>query len=148
MKYALEPVWQQREWTLDAAKTRLASAQSELAMGEVRALRLEEHRDREARVAADAWQRVRDPRSQGATLAYLSFLQRQLEDAQREVATLRDRVSAARAACQVRQRELEVIEEHRKQSLKDAQLEVRRQSAVQADAEWNSRSHLRAGDAS
>ena len=147
MKYALEPVRQRREWTLDAATTHLAALQSELAMCELRALRLQEHRDREGRIAADAWQRVRDPRSQSATLAYLSFLQRQVEDAQREVASLRVRVSDARAACQLRQRELEVIEEHRKQFQHEARLETHRQAAVQADADWTSRAQLRKGKA-
>jgi hypothetical protein len=146
MKYALEPVRQQREWTLDAARARLAASRSELVACESRVQRLAEQRDREARAAADAWQRVRDPRAQAAALAYLSFLQHQVEQATRELASLRDRVSDERAACESRQRELEVIEEHRRESLRQARFESGRKSAAQADADWTARSHLSEGE--
>jgi flagellar biosynthesis chaperone FliJ len=146
MKYALEPVRQQREWTLDAARARLAASLSELAGCEARVLRLAGHRDNEARATSDAWQRVRDPRSQRAALAYLSFLQQQVEQASRELALLRDRVSDERAACESRQRKLEVIEEHRRESLREARFESNRKSAAQSDADWTARSHLGEGD--
>lgn len=138
-KYVLEPVRQQREWKLQMAQGAVAAVQKQLEECEARGRQLEAQCSREAAVAAQAWQKTRDPGAQVAALAYLARLQHRALEAGAETASLREELVRTREACAARQRELETLEEHRESAWRAERADGQRRAAAQADAEWSAR---------
>ncbi|AMO22196.1 hypothetical protein GCM10027034_25040 [Ramlibacter solisilvae] len=137
--YALEPVRRRREWQLEAAQAELGRVQRALAECEADRERVETECAAEASVAGRAWSARPDPVAQSHRLAYLAALQQRRKDVEAEAAELARQVADVRRKCLERQRQLDVLDEHRGDALAEHLAEATRRQAVQADQEWSAR---------
>lgn len=135
-EYALEPIRRQRQWQFDAALARLGKLQGEVARWDAERDRLHEECVVQAARASQVWTDRADPTAQARLLGYLAALQQRHADAEREIATLAARVDLARQECAAQQQKLEVLVQHRADTLKDYAVEQHRKAGAHADQEW------------
>jgi hypothetical protein len=137
--YALEPVRRQRQWQFDAALARLGELRRQIAEWDVERERLRQECVAQAARAAQLWTLRVDPTAQARLLGYLAALQQRQVDAEREIAALNESVEIARQECAAQQQKLEVLDQHRSDTLKAFATEQHRKSGTQADQEWSAR---------
>ena len=143
--YALEPVRQQRQWQFDAALARLGELRRQIAEWEAQRDALHEECQAQAARAARVWTARVDPSAQARLLGYLAALQQRRADAEREIAALDELAQSARRECMAQQQKLEVLDQHRTETLKDYATEQHRKSGAQADQDWAARQSHRSG---
>lgn len=144
--YALEPLRQQRQWQLDAALARLGELRRQIGEWEAQRDALHQECQTQAARAARVWTARADPTAQRRLLGYLAALQQRHADAEREIAALGELAEQARRECATQQQKLEVLDQHRAETLKGYTVEQHRKSGVQADQDWAARqSHQSSG---
>ena len=137
--YALEAVRQRRQWQLDAQLARLAVQQQELSESRAELAQIEQGIDRQAVLTARLWSQRPDPRAQVRLLGYLAMLQQRRTDAELGIAALTQVVDQARRDCVVLQQRLEVLEQHRRESVIQHIVEAQRKMSAEADRDWLAR---------
>jgi hypothetical protein len=137
--YVLEPVRQQRQWQFDAALARLGELRRQISEWEAQRDTLHRECEAQAARAARVWTARADPSAQRRLLGYLAALQQRRADAEREIATLDELAEQARRECATQQQRLEVLDQHRAETLKEYAMEQHRKSGAQADQDWAAR---------
>lgn len=145
--YVLEPVRHQRQWRFDAALAHLGELRRQIAAWDAERERLHQECISQAARAAKVWAHRVDPTAQTRLLGYLAVLQQRRADAEREIAALTESVDQARRECAAQQQKLEVLDQHRADTLKAYATEQHRKSGAQADQDWVARHSHRAFDA-
>ncbi|ROZ63194.1 hypothetical protein [Ramlibacter sp. WS9] len=143
-EYGLEPIRRQRQWQFDAALAGLGKLQREAARWDAERDRLHGECVAQAARAAQVWTDRADPTAQARLLGYLAALQQRHADAEREIAALATRVDLARRECAAQQQRLEVLDQHRADTLKDYAVEQHRKAGAEADQEWVAQASHRA----
>jgi len=137
--YALEPVRQRRQWQLDAQLARLAAQQRMLSDSRAALVLLEQGVDRQSGLAVRFWTERPDPRAQVRMLGYLAMLQQRRLDAERDIAALAKEVDETREQCTRLHQRLEVLDQHRRESVAQHVVEHQRNMASEADRDWLAR---------
>jgi flagellar biosynthesis chaperone FliJ len=139
-EYPLEPIRRQRQWRLDALRAELGQVQRRVDEAE-RALAALDERvrtavERTARLLAERVDPVTHPRG----LRWIVRLRRERAAADEALAALRIERARVQAACLAEQQRLEVIEEHRSESVSAFAREEEGRMAREADRDWLLRS--------
>jgi len=137
--YPLEPVRQRRQWQLDAQLARLAAQQRKLSESRTALAQMEQGVDRQSALAARFWTERPDPRTQVRMLGYLAMLQQRRLDAERDIAALAKEVDETREQCTRLHQRLEVLDQHRRESVAQHVVEHQRNMASEADRDWLAR---------
>ena len=137
--YALEPIRRQHQWRLDAVRARLGAIQREIDDSQQKLAELRESHLRQSEQAAQCLVDRFDPGSHTRALQWLVRSQAQILHSEQALSVLYRNREAVQAQCLNQQRILDVIEEHRSDSLAEfASMEAGR-LANEADRDWLSR---------
>jgi flagellar export protein FliJ len=138
-EYALEPVRQQRRWTLDALQAELGRIQRKAEEAEAEVAVLRRQLDAATAHAARSLATRVDPAGHPRALGFLVQLREAIAEGEARVRTLHAERERVRAACVAQQQKVDVIEQHREKCVAEfAQAEEAR-GASEADRDWLSR---------
>lgn len=141
----LAPLRKRREWQLDQALATAGALRVRVVEAQARRQHAAEQLQDQSALAAEAWQKRRDPCAHARLLPYLAQQHACVLECEEEEQRLRDELALAQKAARRRQQEVDVLEHHRSEEMADYRLTQERKLAAEADREWNARSPFRAG---
>lgn len=138
-RYALEPLQTKRQWHLNALQAQLGREQQRL--GERRqTLKAQqgEHRD-QSHLASAAMRVHLDPIVHQRALAYLARLHGTIQESQGILNELQIQCDNTKKECVEQQCKVEVLEQHRRDQLRDYAADMTAKQAAEADRDWVAR---------
>jgi len=139
--YDLEALRRKQQWQLDAAQTRLGTAQREVDKQHGVLTRLRSDLDQAAVYCARSAEQRLDPAQLRQGLAFLAQLQGTIHDQKALLSQAERKRDELRKLCALRQQKVELIEQHRKTSLDAYRDAEQHRERTEADRDWLARSH-------
>ncbi len=141
--YPLEALRRRHEWQRDAARTRLAAAEREVATERAKLEALREERTRAAADCARSAARHLDPQRHVQGLAWLARLHARIAKQEDVLAKAEARRDAVRKECTERQQKVELDDEHRESCLEEFRVSEEARGRAEADRDWIARQQWR-----
>ena len=141
--YPLEALSRRHEWQRDAARTRLAAAEREVAIEREKLEALRGERQSASADCARAAARHLDPQRHVQGLAWLARLHARIVRQDEALAKAEARRDALRDECTASQRKVELDERHRESCLEEYRASEEARDRTEADRDWIARRHLK-----
>lgn len=138
-EYALEPLRQQRQWHLDKQLAELGRLQRDVTQVQGELARMKAQYDEAAQASFDAARRWFDVDAYRRGIAWLAALRSRLIEQEATLESLLRRKKAAHLACVAAQQKLDVVEQHREDSVADYVQAQNSRVAKQSDHDWIAR---------
>ncbi|CBJ37729.1 protein of unknown function [Ralstonia solanacearum CMR15] len=143
-EYAMEPLRQQRQWQMEKLLADLGRLQHDISQAQADLERLRSEYEDHARSAADAAHQRFNIDTHRRGLNWLIALRTQMLEKESRLDALQRQKLDIQQACVVAQQKVDVIEQHRDESIADYVQAQNGRLLAQADQDWMARQGRRA----
>jgi chromosome segregation ATPase len=138
-QYAAEPVLRRRQWELDAVVAEMGRMLARIAQARSHAMTLHEQLVAQSAASTGAVAARLDPGAHARSLAWLAQLQGRIADAERVLRQLDDQREEVTLRLRASQANVEAIEAHREDAVRDFAADAASRQASEADRDWLAR---------